>query len=492
MTRLLPRSAAPFAVAALTVGGVLAAAPRLPGQDDGVYAVPAAGPVAVARADSFGTPDAGMTFGPSLPGGTFSPDGSFTPDGLPPGTVIEGDAGSFDGGTVYEGGTVYRNGAGPGASAQGFVAPQTFLPPSAGSPGDCGCDANTVFSPVAGEVPPLIAGPGCGAPRRPRRGAGGCAAGGCLGGGCAGGACTECDQFGRCAPGRYDRPLMLRRNNPVSGISFGYEFVFLRPRLPETDAFVLNLPDGAGGARIVNQDFDQDLEYGSRVWIETVYRAGFGLRFRWLGVDNDSPTQTFTNPGGGAVVTTPFFDSTVADQNVRSLYQVDLNVFDLEGTRRVNRYGWTVTSGGGLRGADLDQRYSAFRTGPGDDTAARSKASFDGFGPLVFAELRRPIGGTGFAFLALGRASLLYGEREQTTTVASPAGTVVTHVENDQIVPVGEIQLGGEYSFWVNEATVFFTHAAWETQVWQGVGNAFQRGDDFGLTGVNVALGLEW
>ena len=504
MTRLLPRPAAALAVAALTVGGVHAAARTAPCRDadGGMYAVPAAGPVAVAQATSVppndfsATPytDGGVTDGPALPGGTFSPDGSFTPDTLPPGVVIEG--GRFDPGTQGYGARTYGAPVDAGTYAGvrgGFVAPQTFLPPTAAPGGDCGCDTTTVFSPLASEVPPLVGHGGCDT--------GGCATGGCATGGCGarrrggclggGGQCTECDRFGRCAPGRYRRPLVPRRNNPVGGFSFGYEFVLLRPLLPETDAFTTTIPGGPGG-RVMNREFDPDLERGSRITLETVMKSGAGLRFRWLGIDNDSDLLATTNPGGGARVTTPFFASNLPGQSVRAMYAIDLNVFDLEGTRRSTRRGVQITSGGGLRGADLEQRYIASRTGPGNDVNVRSKASFEGLGPMVFAELRRPIGGTGFAFLALGRASLLYGERTQIATVADVTGTSVRRIVNDTVVPVGEIQLGGEYSMWLNEKTIFFTHAAWETQVWQGVGNAYSRGDDFGLTGVNVALGLEW
>ncbi|MEM9703606.1 MAG: hypothetical protein AAF907_14300, partial [Planctomycetota bacterium] len=109
-----------------------------------------------------------------------------------------------------------------------------------------------------------------------------------------------------------------------------------------------------------------------------------------------------------------------------------------------------------------------------------------------FAEARRPLGNSGFALLGAARISLLAGESEMSARVSQNGATTVGATSRDDFVPVGELQLGTEWSAWINPTTLFFSQIAYEGHVWGGVGSPGSPNGNVGFTGFNVTLGVEW
>ena len=257
----------------------------------------------------------------------------------------------------------------------------------------------------------------------------------------------------------------------------------------------------------MREEFEFDLATGSRIFAELIRPDAIGARLTYSGLEARSEAErvvgTTVNglPGvTSAALPASFFPITNAPSGVlfagpgdvlQANSEVQFSVFDLDATRRLRAGRWLLNTGGGVRIARLEQDYSAVVAGPGSGFAS-SEMKFHGAGPTGFAEARRPVGNSGFALLGAARLALLAGENEMLARVAQ--GGIVTRgrsTRND-FVPVGELQLGGEWSAWVNPSTLFFTQLAYEGQIWGGVGNPGSQNGNVGFTGFNLTLGLEW
>ena len=482
-------------------------APRASAQ---TYAVPAGEPVVLD-----GGPAGGTNYGGIGDGGIVYGE-----------TILDGNAYGGEpvyGEPVFEGQTYDRSATaglppgmevigGPGMAGHGGTGSQTaYLPPGRNYPspqilpGGCdgacgpGCDDTAGYGPAYGE--PVLGGTVCGAAYGCDTGCGtGCDATcqpACGAGGCGGP--VVCNKFGRC--GKFYNAASRRTR---CGLSAGYGFLFLRPRLDTASAAVIRTPTSRGTFTRA-EDFDFDLESGARIYVELIRPDAWGFRVTWAGLDADSNALLSTVPDGGSISSagtpsrySPFTVNpagalllTGDGDRLRTQYNVEFDVFDIESTRRFKAGRWLLNAGGGIRFATLEQTYDAVSSGstPGSATAAND---FDGAGTTLFAEFRRPIGQSGFAFLTSVRGSVIYGDRDGSART-SQAGVVDTGKFSTQdLVPITEAQLGGEWSAWVNPNTLFFTQVAFETQLWSGVGTAHDPEGDVGFSGFNITMGLEW
>lgn len=275
------------------------------------------------------------------------------------------------------------------------------------------------------------------------------------------------------------------------GWAAGFTWVFLKPNYGANDAFFVQTPTAAGSVSN-NRELDYSLNLSPRVFVEWVSRDDNGLRATWLGFDNGSDTATATVPTGGAI-TRPIGTTSIAGDVVSASSGIDLDVIDLDLTQRFRVRRSLVNIGGGLRWAGYEHDYESTVTSAISGTEfGNASRRFNGFGPTMFAEWRRPIGATRFSILASVRGSMLYGESTSETLESGAFGTISSRNENDDFVAVGETQLGGEWSAWLSQRTVLFVQVAAETQYWLGVGTAFDQNDDLGLFGFNTTVGLEW
>ncbi|VAX39111.1 hypothetical protein MNBD_PLANCTO02-1973 [hydrothermal vent metagenome] len=281
-----------------------------------------------------------------------------------------------------------------------------------------------------------------------------------------------------------------------SGWVAGFAFVFLRPFHNNNNAFIAR--NTAGATRDTNAEFDWDRKISPRVWVEFVGNDDFGARVTYWQFDNDTGdaglTSTATNnfftrnlgTSNGSVLSTNVGDNITANSSL-NMYTIDA-----EFTQRLRLQKWQANVGGGFRNAGVHQSYRASGTVGGNAFSSSSSQRFDGIGPTAFAELRRPLWNCGFSLLAIVRGSLLYGDSRLNSSDVVGGTAASFSSTNGQVVPVGEIQLGAEWSTWLNQTTVFYWQVAWEGQYWAGVGNASSRNDDLGLLGFNTSVGLEW
>lgn len=455
----------------------------------GAFAVPTAGPVAVAYGD---------------------------PATLSPGTIISAQGMPADGTVI--------SGPMPGGT-QTFMAPQVIGgspqmmgSPMPGSPGcNCGPGGASFGSPM---MDPSMMGmpmgtPSYGAPMMgPTYGGGapgyyddGC----CLNDGCCLDALCGAPAVGPCDPCQTGVPVCDPCQSvppayagpgggiyhgmggaPRCGWSTSFTWVFLKPYYSSNEAF--SVSDGLGGTQTT--DFGHSLDLSPRVSVEWVSRSDWGLRATWFGYENDSDTETAVVPGGGAGFT-PLGQFAPAGTTINANSEFDIDTIDFDATQRLRVGKSLVNVGGGIRWMGYEHDYRSTITGGGTATGDASR-QFDGAGPTVFAEWRRPIGSSRFSLLASVRGSLLYGTSEFDSATTGGIGppvlgfNSVTHAEADDFVATGETQLGGEWSAWIGRQTVLFIQVAYEGQALLGVGTALDENDDLGLHGFNTKVGLEW
>ncbi|QDT15397.1 Lpg1974 family pore-forming outer membrane protein [Alienimonas californiensis] len=370
------------------------------------------------------------------------------------------DAGSPYGRVIYDSGVSGGYGGGYGAGLYNDVC---------GSCGTTGCTPATCDPTCEGDL-------ACGGP-------------------------VVCNKFGRC--GKFYTNATAKQ---ACGLSAGYAFLFLRPHQGDATAAVTRTPTGQGVASM-RQDFDFDLASGSRIYAELIRPDAVGLRVTWSGLEADSDRQEFAGttvnaaPGvTSAAIPALFALDTNSPSGVVTAgagnvlmteSEVQFSNFDVDATRRLRAGNWLLNTGGGLRFARLDQEYSATVVGRNAGEASSSMA-FHGAGLTGFAEARRPIGNSGFAFVSAGRISLLAGENETDARVSQGGQVLTGSSTRNDFVPTGELQVGGEWSAWVNPNTLFFTQLAYEGHVWGGVGSPGSAEGNVGFTGFNLTLGLEW
>ncbi|MEM8681483.1 MAG: Lpg1974 family pore-forming outer membrane protein, partial [Planctomycetota bacterium] len=152
----------------------------------------------------------------------------------------------------------------------------------------------------------------------------------------------------------------------------------------------------------------------------------------------------------------------------------------------------------GLRFAEIEQNYLARlndENGTLQGTIDYSQ-KLQGVGPVVGVRFGRPCVG-GLSLFGLARGSVLFGDgdsnllaqedldlAETLTTTAITAG--------DDILPIGEMQLGLQWLPTTTGCLHPYFHVAMEGQVWGGAGNASSQSGNVGFYGVNFALGFDW
>lgn len=258
-----------------------------------------------------------------------------------------------------------------------------------------------------------------------------------------------------------------------TGLVAGFEMTFLKPHINAAEA--IEIIPGVASVEI------EDNEYSAspRFWLGYVGDCGLGWRIRWWEFNHSLNGESFLLVDGATTL-------------VDSLGGLEVEALDIEMTQEIDLGLWDMSVGGGVRYGRTEHYMSQLY----DDTISTldidAFSDFDGFGPTLFAEMRRPVGCNGFAYVGNMRASLLFGEDKLNALV----GAVDTHIARDNVVGVLEAQLGGEYSSDIGCGTRVFARALAEGQLWTDATRQINiaansiESSDIGLVGLTFGIGL--
>jgi hypothetical protein len=280
------------------------------------------------------------------------------------------------------------------------------------------------------------------------------------------------------------------------------------------------------------------LDAAPLAWVGYVSEGGFGVRARWWLFDQRSATSAvgdFTNttiisasPAGFSITTSPNLGRALIEPSEMFLSSnLKLNVWDFEATRETVVGRWILLASAGFRYAHLSQDYNAFQPSltfhafsffvePASHQfdLLSSGHNFNGAGPTIALEARRPMGNSGFSLFANLRGTMLFGQSKQqvvhsTVTqfggpnifgpLGGPIGpppridVFVSTVGSvrDVVLPVTELEMGAEFSrTW--GAVRPFVRTGLVAQTWFDAGSATKLDGSLGFLGLSVTAGLNY
>lgn len=316
----------------------------------------------------------------------------------------------------------------------------------------------------------------------------------------------------------------------------------LQPRWGNNPAWAANdaLATQVGGAfttasATYQENFDYRMQAAPLVWVGYMNPNGIGLRARWWQL-REGAFSAVASPAEAD----PTFQRTIysawplglgvgagsragTDYLLQTYSRLAVDVADFEVMGEFHPGRWTLVLGGGVRYAHLAQGYAAVLTGtplavngPSLLTAVNYGRNFNGAGPTLLVEARRPLGSSFLSFFTNTRGSLLVGRGTQRCAAISHAfepGDNITYDDaavastlTDDVLPVAEIELGLRYERPVGYCRLF-VETAFVGQAWFGAGNSANSGpitgtpfpdealdtnSTLGLVGLKVAGGIRY
>lgn len=286
--------------------------------------------------------------------------------------------------------------------------------------------------------------------------------------------------------------------------SIGIEFTFLKPHFESNVAFTRRESNGGNQQSFTDVPFNFDTELAPRVWIESLQCQSLGIRAVYWQFDHSAPRVSGSPPanGFGRIIPPDFGGIDLSTSVPGAVYaaEADINAYsvDLEMTKNFDCGPWGWLASAGLRYGEAKQGYrSTLRNEAG---AVQGNVNYShsvkGIGPTISLRTQRPFTPQ-LALFGMTRGSLLFGDGESSLLAVEDqdqnnALTTRRNSSRDDILPIGEAQVGLQWMPPCQGMYHPYLHIALEGQLWQGAGNSSTEDGNLGFFGFNVALGVDW
>jgi hypothetical protein len=253
--------------------------------------------------------------------------------------------------------------------------------------------------------------------------------------------------------------------------------MFAKPHFKE--AFQATIVDQTGTLTMVPFSYDYDL--APRVWLGYATAGGLGVRAHYWQYDHAGDqfqSDRFTAAGTQAVtvVFPGVIQATPPDEVLTVDNGLDVEVLDLMGTLRLDIGKTSMTFGGGVAYVQMLQTFDA-SVADADSGAVLQQLiwqrGFEGVGPAASLEMRHPLGCTGLAFVGGFRGYLVYGNKDLDRAELGGIGggpPFVTMDKADEVLGIGEIELGVEWAAQFACGSSLFVRGTYEGQLWSDIG----------------------
>lgn len=283
-----------------------------------------------------------------------------------------------------------------------------------------------------------------------------------------------------------------------TGLYGGAELVFAKPFLKES--FRASIFNVTGVQTLL--PFDYDYVATPRVWLGYVGAESMGVRASYWRLSESQGPENFVASATSfpsAVNVNIIFPSaitTTAPGEVLSVSNsIELETLDLEGTLHFDGWGNRFVASAGLEYGRISQDYHAIVTAGGvPQQVLNWDRQLAGVGPTVGLSMRRPIGCSGLEALGAFQLAILFGEKDiHRFSLGGPSVPLgglprIDFDDASEMLLVGRIQLGAQYTREIAWGGEMFLRATYEGQVWtDSGGNALGY---LGVQGFGLAVGL--
>lgn len=282
----------------------------------------------------------------------------------------------------------------------------------------------------------------------------------------------------------------------------GFEATFLKPHFTSNPAYTLMESDGISFENYTDVDFTYDMQFAPRVFFG-LQGEEIGLRATWWHFDNDPSVLTAQPPTNGfGSITPPAFGSVdIATTVPGSTFQAGTGLtaytIDLDVTRQFCLSRWRIGAFGGLRYAEIDQKYLAQTTNAAGALIGQIdfQHGMSGIGPTMGMYASVPIA-TRIELFSEARGSILFGEATSTLTAGEDLDltipfTTTSSTSRDELMTIGEIELGLRWTGCKRRCWQPFGSVALEGQTWGDAGNATSEDGSVGFFGFNASFGFK-
>jgi hypothetical protein len=254
----------------------------------------------------------------------------------------------------------------------------------------------------------------------------------------------------------------------------GAEVSFLKPHLGALGFSATGHPDA-----MILPTFDY--EASPRFWIGFEDSSGLGLRAIYWQIDESARMDMWHADDIAGMLDGVYIDGIGVDLEAETL--------DLEVTQRGCLGCLELAFAGGVR-------YGRMQTGlfvDGEivdlgDFRGGVATEFEGVGPTLALDARRPLGCYGLSLVGGIRGAWLYGCTDGFLTGDATELIDVTITAEDHLMQVYEANLGVEYSCCLSGGCQMSVAAVWESQVWEWAPVAGLIHQDIGLTGPAISV----
>jgi hypothetical protein len=281
-----------------------------------------------------------------------------------------------------------------------------------------------------------------------------------------------------------------------SGFYAGFSLVFAKPYYKESfEATTISLATGTMDLVPFSQDFNAT----PRIWAGYVGPNGLGVRATYWQFSHDGNPLTITPDPfsvAAAQVVSVIFPATIIaggqGQVLQTTSNLRLDTFDLEGTQQFSLGMMSMVASGGIRYALLEQKSEAMVLDGGRPQQVLSwSRRFEGIGPTIGLDIRRPVGDWGFALVGGGRGALLFGHKNIDRFLMSGSESELPFLRltgADEVVGCGQLELGVEWERQLEHGGFLFVRGTWEGQLWTDAGAPTLT--FLGFQGIGLSCGL--
>jgi hypothetical protein len=178
---------------------------------------------------------------------------------------------------------------------------------------------------------------------------------------------------------------------------------------------------------------------------------------------------------------------------------VQFNVWDFEATKCWVCGNLQVLGAAGVRYVHMSQDYSAsLRPGPKSGSTKTDIVfghNFNGAGPTIAFDSKYRIRESGLALYGKARGAILFGTAKEHLVFSTPTTIHDRSARQADVMPVGELEVGGEFSHELGRA-LGFVQLGFVGQAWWGAGNAANSyphdSTNLGLVGLVLRGGINF